>query len=446
MHECLSIQDWIKAWGDPEHEGRQLASCPRCSEARWSLEEWLAAVESCPECKAALDATPVEPDEVLECPRCMEAFEKLHRILEELEHFDPVVASEALRAEELLSKLVRLPVAQQLARVTDDIAYQQLGLCQRLLYEAREQWSNKPELAHERATVAVVIADRLEGASYHPLWVNDLRAKAHAYLANTYRIVGDFSQAELEFLLAERSLRRGVDSGHCRARVFSLKVSLLIDQARCEEAEALLDRIEVFYEVTDQRSEVARTQLQRAMVLASRDAYEEAAEECAKASSNLAPRRHPRLSLLARQNAVHYLVHADQVERARALFDRLPPAEERMVALRRKWLEADLLRAEGRLMLAQEVYQAVRQGYAEEGLFYAMALVALDEAQTAFELGDIEEMTAMAEEASILLVKAAAKHEVLAVIRVVLTAIERQTITQATLAAARRQIAALRPS
>jgi tetratricopeptide (TPR) repeat protein len=376
----------------------------------------------------------------------MEAFEKLHQILDELEHFEPAVASEALRAEELVSKLVRLPLAKQLARVTDDIAYQQWGLCQRLLYEAEQQWSNEPELAHERATVAVEIADRLDGVSYHPLWVNDLRSKAHAYLANTCRIVGDFSRAEREFLLAERYLRRGVGSGRCRARVFSLKVSLLIDQGRCEEAEALLDRIEAFYEATDQRTESARTQLKRAMVLASRDAYEEAAEECAKACSNLDPRREPRLSVLARQNAVHYLVHAFQVARARALFDALPATDERMVALRRRWLEADLLRAEGRLTLAREAYQDVRQGYGGEGLVYAMALVALDEAQTAFELEDMDEVTAMIEEASILLVRAAAKHEALAVIRIVLRAIERQTLTQATLVAARRQIAALQPS
>lgn len=446
MHECLSVQDWIKAWGDPEREGRQLAACPRCSPDRSDPRRWAQSIEDCPECKAALEATPIQPDEVLDCPRCMESFDRLHRILDDLEHFDPSVATEALRADAMLRSLTRLWVLEQLARVTDDLSYQQWGLCQRLLYEARELWCQEPELANDRATVALAVAQLLDGRSYHPQWVNDLRAKAHAYLGNTFRILGHFDQAEQEFLQAELYLRRGVESGQARARVFSLKVSLLVDQSRCEEAEALLDRIEAYYESTHQDTELARTQLQRAKVLEDRGAYDKAAEECAKASSNLAPRTHPRLSLLARQNAVHYLLHAGEVERARKLFDRLPRTEERMVALRREWMEADLLRAEGELILSMQAYQNARRGYREEGLYYATALLALDEAETACLLGDLDDMAAMVEEASILLVKAAARHEALAVIRLLLRTIEGQTVTRATVAKARQRIGALKPS
>lgn len=446
MHECLDVQDWIKVWGDPEGEGRQLATCPLCTPHRADVDEWLAAVKRCPDCRRALDRIPIDRDDLLNCPGCLDALARLHGILDEVEHFDPAVASEVLVAEELFRKLETLEVPEQLARVTGELRYQQWGLCHRLLAACREEWRSDPSRAHARATVAVAVADLLDPAIYHPQWVADLRAKAHGYLANTHRILADFPAAEREFLLAEHHLRQGVGSGRCQAQIVSLKASLLVDQERFIEAGALLGQVEAYYEQARETREVARVQLQQAMVAAGRGAFREAAEQCARASSNLHPRHDRALSLVARQNAVHYLVQAGDVERARALFDALPPAEGRSLALRRKWVEADLLRAEGELTAAMDAYAEARRGYREDGRHYYMALVALEEAVTAFDLGDTEEMATMAEEASVLLVKAAAKHQALAVLGVLLAAIERGTVDRAMLVAATRRVAALKPS
>jgi len=446
MHECLSVQDWIKAWGDPEKEGKQLAMCERCAPHRHDLAEWYAAVQTCPPCQAALEAAPLIAEEVVNCPRCMDSFAKLHEILDELEHFDPAVASEVLTAEELFGRLTRLSVSEQLARITDDVRYRQWGLCHRFLHETRQQWCATPELANDRATVAVALADLLDPGTYHPEWLADLRAKAHAYLANTCRILADFPHAEREFLTAEYHLRRGVGSGRYQAEVFSLKASLLVDQERFVEAGALLDVVEAFYRRAEDGRSLARTLLQRAMVAAGQGDFTSAAQECGKAAASLHPRRDARLAVLARQNAVHYFIQAGDVERARELFDVLPPAEGRSMALRRKWVEGDLLRAEGRHLQALDAYQEARRGYADDGRHYYMALIALEESLTAFDLGDATEMIARAEEASVLLVKAAAKHQALAVIRVLLSAIERGSVDRATLVAVTRRVAALKPS
>jgi tetratricopeptide (TPR) repeat protein len=443
MHECLSVQDWIKAWGDPEHEGRQLATCPVCAPFRADLHSWLAAVERCPDCRAALDATPINPAELAECPTCAASFAKLVEILDELEHFDPAVAAEVLSAEELFGRLTTLRVTEQLARVTDDLRYQQWGLCHRLLGASRELWCENPERAHERASVAAALADLLDAETYHPLWLSDLRAKARAYLANTHRILGEFREAEHEFVTAERHLRRGVGSGRTQAQVSSLKASLLVDQERFIEAGALLEKVEAYYRRAEEPRSLARTQLQQAMVAAGRGDFLEAAEHCLTAAAGLADRF---LSILARQNAVDYLVHGEDVERARSIFDALPAAEGRSMRLRRKWVEGNLLRSEGQPMLAMEAYEAARRGYREEGRYYYVALVALEQSLTAYDMGDTAEMVAMAEEASILLVKAAAKHQALAVLRLLLAAIERGTVDRATLVAVCRRVAALKPS
>jgi tetratricopeptide (TPR) repeat protein len=446
MHECLSVQDWIKAWGDSEREGRQLATCPMCAPFRADLQAWFAAVERCPECRSALDATPIEVSEVVECPTCAASFAKLVEILDELEHFDPAVAAEVLSAEELFGRLITLRPKEQLARVTDDLRYQQWGLCHRLLGASRELWCENPERAHERAQVAAALADLLEAETYHPLWLSDLRAKAHAYLANTHRILGEFLEAEREFVTAERYLRRGVESGRCQAQVFSLKASLLVDQERFVEAGALLEKVEAYYHRAEDARSLALTRIQHAMVASGRGDYSAAAHEYARAASGLDPEQDRTLLLLARQNAVYALVHADEIEDARRLFDALPPAEGRSMELRRLWIEGDLLRAEGKPMLAMDSYQAARRGYWEDGRYYLMALVALEESLTAFDMGDTAEMAAMAEEASILLVKAAAKHQSLAVLRLLLAAIERGTVDRAMLVAVCRQVAALKPS
>jgi tetratricopeptide (TPR) repeat protein len=446
MHECMSVADWIRAWGDPDVEGRQLASCPTCSEHRGDYRAWLEAVQMCPECREALDEAPIKPEQVVNCPRCMDSFEKLHEILEELEHFDPAVASEALRAEELFRQLSRLPASEQLARVTDDIRFHQWGLAQRYLHAAQEIWRDDPTMANERATVAVTLAGLVDPATYNPRWVADLRAKAYAYLANTFRILGEFRQAEREFLVAETYLRRGVGGGLFRARVFSLKASLLVDQSRFVEAGALLDVVEDAYSRGGEPTDLARTELQRAMVLAGQERYLEAAEECGKAASQLHPVRDLELHFIARKNAILFLLRGDRVEQARGLLDALPPAQGPALALKLKWIEAELLRAEGRLPEAMDAFAEARRGFREEGRFYYMAIVALDEALTAFEMGDLTEVGAMVEEASILLVKAAARHEAIAVVGILMSAIERGTLTTAALLAVRKRVEALKPS
>lgn len=446
MHECVDVREWTRAWGDPEVEGPRLATCPRCAPHRRDLAAWLAAVRECPACREVLESVPVEDEEVIDCPRCMGALETMHGLLDELEHFEPAVASEVPAAEALYGDLVRLEVPEQLARVTEDGRCRRWALAQRFLAAAREAWSADPRVGNDRAAVAVAVADLLDPVTYHPQWVADLRAKARAYLANTYRILAEFQAAEREFLLAEQHLRRGVGSGRCQAQVFSLKASLLVDQDRFVEAGALLDTVEDYYQRAGETRELVKVQLQQAMVTAGRGDFRGAAQECARAYSNLDPRRDCPLSVVARQNAVHYLVLAGDARRARGLFDCLPPAPGRSMALRRKWVEGNLLRAEGRHAAAMDAYEEARRGYREDGRYYYTALVALEQALAAFEMGDSHEMAAMAEDASVLLVKAAAKHQALAVLQVLLAAIERGTVDRALLVAAAQRVARFKPS
>ena len=75
MHQHLTPQKWVLAFGDPEDaSGCQLYTCPQCSPSRGDLMAWLEAIEQCPKCTAALEAYEPLPLEALDCGECMAAY------------------------------------------------------------------------------------------------------------------------------------------------------------------------------------------------------------------------------------------------------------------------------------------------------------------------------------------------------------------------------------
>lgn len=445
MHECYTVQDWIREWGDPEGETYRLSTCPDCWPLRDDPAAWVASATACEDCRQALEASPLH-DVVLNCPTCLESFTRLHELVEELEHYDPAVAPEILTADELLAKLAPLPLPDKVARVRGDLRYQQWGLAQHLLAASRELWCSDPELAHEHAVVAVEVADRLDAKTYHPLWVADLRAKAHAYLANACRILGEFRDAELAFVKAETFVNRGTERGRARAVVCNLRASLLLDQRRHIEAGLLLEFVMSHHAATDDRPAMARTCLKLAAVEDGREDYQSAAAMCARALSYLDPGTDAHLWTLAKQNAAGHTVAAGDFTRARMMFDDLPPTSSRWMELRRLWIEGNLLRGEGETGAARVAYGAARKGFAEDGRHYQAALVCLDEAGLDLDAGEPWDALAMAQEASVLLVRGAAKPEALALLRVMLTALERGMADRSVVLTLARRIAALKPS
>ena len=448
MHEHWSVPRWIAALSELKEDAGDLGGgCPRAREL-WNedLGSWMEHAARCPRCRRIVTALELVPDEILDCRECRSSLEVVYDMVDELEHFDPVVALELPRAEAMVEELNRLPLDAQIEKVIEDLPYRQWGVCQRLLSEAKQAWLNDPRLAHDRAVLAVVVAERLLEDDYDARWIADLQAKSHAYLANAFRILGRFQSAEHELQIAEAKLGAGVGSLSEEARVLGLRASLLRDQSRNREALALLDRVERIYRERNDRHQAGRTRLQRARALASLDRPLEAAEECDRAAVDLDARREPDLPVLARQNAVFYLIEAGDLEHARRLFDRLPPIDERLLQIKRGWIEADLLRAEGRLLEARQAYDLVRQEFGSSRLHFDAAVVTLDLALTAFEQGDTAAVKRMAEEASVLLTRAEAKQEAFAALSLLFRAVEAETLTLATLEQVRGRLARVKPS
>jgi tetratricopeptide (TPR) repeat protein len=439
MHECFTIQDWIEAWTERSPGDEDLAPLVPSDEDG-------SGVPSCDGREARFEVEPGVPNEVLSCPRCMAACDELDELLEKLEHFDPSVAAESFAKDLQHAHLAAIPLSEQATYIATEPRARTWAVCQRFLDEAASSWRQDPALAGARSSTAVLLAESLDERTYHPLWVADLKAKAHAYHGNSLRVLAHFDRADQELERAARWVRLGVGSGQREARVRTLLASLRIDQRRFDEAECLLGEVEAHYERTGQRIDLARTQLKRALVSSARGEPREAAEKCAQAFGNLDRDEDSRLAGLAGQNAVYYLLCAGETERARSLFSNLPASDERMVQLRRRWIEASLLRAEGRLGLAMEAFDEVRRTYADENLSYDVALVSLDQAAAALELGDHETLRELAHSARLLLREASAPTQAVSLLGSLATAIDQGRATQTVLAAIRMRLADARPA
>jgi len=445
LHQHWTFGDWLDAFGDPETERPPAHGCAEARDLWPDLGPWVAHATACSRCRAAAAGMQLVPDSVLDCPQCRESADFVWAMVQDLDHFDPAVARELPDAEGFLDELAPLPLDEQKVRVRSELRYQRWGLCHRLLIAAKAAWHKDPQLAHDRAALATTVAGLLDPHKYHPQWLADLQAKAHAYLANAYRIQASFTEAERQFLIAEGKLREGVGV-RAEARVLSLKVSLLIDQYRYTEALALIDRIEGHYQKHKAVHEVGRLSMQRARVLEALEQPTAAAAESARSVTLLDPMTEPHLVALARQNVVTCLNKAGETVRARQLFKELPPSTEPGISIRRIWIEGDILRSEQRYSEAIQAYDRAREAWSQMRLHYNAALVTMDMALAAYAARDLHRVATYAEEASVLLVRAAAKHEAFAALNLLFRAIEGETLSQAVLQTLRQRLAKLQPS
>jgi len=447
MHRHMKPNQWALAFGDPDApHGEQLLACSRCSAVRGDLEVWLMTVMSCPRCSEAFLGDGPVPPEVLDCDECMEAYGEFERWLEQAEHYEPLVALELAKAEDLLAEISELQPDSQIERVRAEPVFHRWGLCQHFLAECRTEWTGDLHRARLLARLGTTVANLLDEDRYQALWVADLRAKAHGYLANTSRLLGDYRSAEREFVVAERWVERGLGQGRAEATVLRLKASLLLDQYRHLEAEAVLDRVLRHYRDNAQATDTARTLLKLAMVSRSRELHQQAVERVEEALSLLDPVQDSKLVYGATHNLVLYRIEAGAVEAARAVFERLPEPEDRLPRIRRTLLEGDLRCAEGDLDSAARLYDDARIAFLAEDLHYNVAMVSLNLAVVATLQGRTEVVRELSRDAVVLLTRSGAPQEAFAALRLLVDSLEREAVSVAFIQQVARKLARLQPS
>jgi tetratricopeptide (TPR) repeat protein len=445
MHRHLDPHDWALAFGDPDDpKGWQLFSCPTCGVARGDLETWILSVAECQLCWQAFEAFQPVPRDAFDCDACLSGYEEFERWLERAEHFEPLVAPEWDTAAQHVTELVESPVDTWLPLVESNPALHRWGFCQRLLEECKALWLTDPLRAHALALVAVAVAERIEGRVYHPRWVADLRAKAHAYVANTYRIQGDFHASEGAFARAEWFVEKGTGQGRAEIRVLSLKASLLLDQHRHLESEAILSRVEQHLREFGQIEELAKVLLKRARVADARDQPKQAILRTQEALELIDADSNPQLHELAHSNLTQFQLDSGDVAAARAAYETLPEPRGRRSRILRELLGAHVLRAEGDLDGAARIYDDVRIAFLAEDFHFDVALVSLDLAIVARMQGDHETVRELARDALVLLTRAGAPQAAFAAIRLLVDAVEHEAVSTAFIQQVTRNLSRVR--
>jgi tetratricopeptide (TPR) repeat protein len=332
------------------------------------------------------------------CPSCRALYDRLQEIKNDLGYFDELIALlESETAPDLCLALESLSPSEQLQAAENDDSFHTWGLCVYLLQRSREACLSDARRATELAILAVRIALALPKESYHPEWVQDLQARAFAYLANAFKVTGELTAADLAFADAER--RFTWQSPLVEAELLSIKSSLRREQRRYTEAlEAAVMAQKIYRDLGDRRGVLA-CHLLRAKVYEAMHDWQKACEVLRAAESGAGD---PRLDAMVQANLVTCLAEAGAYEEAH---ERLPRAKElyRLYGheadrLRLRWTEALVQDGLGRIEEALEEFREVQKEFLDCRMPVDATLVSLDLAVALFKSGRLQELQSLATE------------------------------------------------
>ncbi len=384
----------------PRPEARQvlrhlLTGCPSCRAAAGAAWPGSAA----PTTAGGASGNVVPFEERLPEDRYAPAFA---RVAQDLGERETSFRREAVEAAHLRGALLALPPAERSSRLAADPARVRWSLVTALLDDCQQACHEDPQVAVELGELAVAAADLLDPDRYSAAAVGDLRGRARAQLANALRVTGRFRDAEEAFAAATAELERGSGDAVERCRVDSLQALLWIERKRFDEAERLLDRVEVTAARYGERHLQGIALLRKARLANRRDDNEAALDLLRRSVALIDPEEDPVLVLGAAHNFMHLLVESgryrealDRIEQTRALHLQLGG---RIDLLRFRWLEGKVYQGLGWLRQAASLYEEVRANFIADGLAFEVALVSLDLASVYSLEGADAEVRRLAEE------------------------------------------------
>lgn len=306
------------------------------------------------------------------------------------------------RAPKLFTELMRHPVSRQRALIQRTWRFKNYVFGEYLLEQSYQSVFDEPSRAEDLAELALSVAKQLEGSHYGPALINDLKARAWAYVANARRVANDFAGAAEAMTEAKKWLGQGTDDILLKARLLALEGTLRREQRRFDEAHQRFDEaLEIYREAGESHWE-NRTLVSVAHAYHDAGEPDKSIQLLKKVIPALDAEREPRLLFVAKQNLLTNLVEGEQYEEAKKLL----PETQRLAqevgsqldAVRVRWAAGKVARGLGRLDEAEKTFNAVRDEFVERSLSYDAALSCLDLAALYAEQGRTGEMKKLAEE------------------------------------------------
>jgi len=178
--------------------------------------------------------------------------EVFERMSGRVEAGNRIALSERETAPIRYAELVARPVKRRLELVRGDNQYHSYLLAEMFIERSRESWFDDARNAQDAAEVALTIAQSLDDKFYGRVLKQGLEVRCWAYLANAYKIGGDFAAARTAFEKVDVLLPTTLLDAYERAEILSIKASWLKNTLEFDAAELLLDEItEIYRELGD---------------------------------------------------------------------------------------------------------------------------------------------------------------------------------------------------
>lgn len=339
----------------------------------------------------------MEPVESVESPRYDTAFSRTYSTLaERAEDHD----RDRARSPKLYLELMRHPVSRQRALLRRTWRFRTWAFAEYLLERSSETWLDDPQRAEDLADLGLDVAEQLAASHYGPPLINDLRARAWSYIANSRRIGSDLRSAEEAFEEADKFFAEGSKEPQEEARLLDLKASLRTSQGRFKEATRLIDRVLEIHRRAGDDHMAGRAMVSKARIPLAAGNPEESIPLLEQALQQIDPARDLRAVFCAQQNLLLSLCQAERHAEAQGL---LPSVRETCARLdneldrvRLKWSEARIAHGLGELEEAERLFIEVRDKLVDLEISYDAALASLDLARVYWQQGRTGDMKTLA--------------------------------------------------
>ena len=315
---------------------------------------------------------------------------------------ESAVAKERAAAPGLFVELMKLTAEQRLLLVRNSPRFQTWGFCELLVEQCLERAVKHPGDVEDLVRLALDVAARLDKSYYPEGLIQDLQARAWAYLGNARRVGSDLKGAEKAFREAEKLLRKGSHDPVELAIFLDLKASLRRSQRRFEDALRLLRRAVTIFRRTGHSHRAGRSLVNMDLIHCYAGHPEKGIPLLYQAIELIDADLEPRLKLCAQHNLIQDLAETDQFDEAQKLYRETGRLyrefPETWAMNRRKWVKAKIAQGLGRMAQAEKLFLTARDGFVADGIPYDTALVSLELAILYARQGSTADLKRLAQE------------------------------------------------
>jgi tetratricopeptide (TPR) repeat protein len=314
------------------------------------------------------------------------------------------LAAERADAPARLAELKEQPQERREMLIRNYRRFQNWGLLEQLINHAWEECFVDALAAESFAKLALDLTDLLERNYYGVNRIEDMRARAWAFVGNARRIRFELDRAAGAFDRAFTHLCQGTGDILERALLFELRASLLRAQRRPAEAERLLLRVLRIYREVGETHRAGRVLVSLSVGHEMVCTPERSIPLLYEALELIDVEREPRqLTWTAHHNLITALAETGRFMEAQGLFIQTRPLYARFpdshTQNRRHWVAGRIARGLGQMREAEAHLQAAQEGFISSGCADDASLVTLELAALYAEQNRAAELKQLAEEA-----------------------------------------------